>query len=289
MTEDHTEGRQVARRNETAFSSVEGFEVAQRMATALAKSDLVPEHYKGSVPNCLLALEMSQRLQMNPLMVMQNMYLVHGKPSWSSQFLVACVNGSGRFSPLRYEMAGSEGGNDRGCRAWAIDSSGERLDGPWVSIEMAKKEGWIGRKGSKWETMAELMLRYRAATLFARLYAPELTMGMQAVEEIEDVQTASKAPSSVLSPGRHDIRKKPEPATPKEEPEEAVDVETEKEAFAELAKLASANPMAMQAAIDAAREANPSFSDVESWDDVDAGNIMQCRVLLAEARRIAGD
>lgn len=169
------------------FMSIEAFEAAQRMVAPLAKSDLVPQSFQGKIGNCLIALEMAQRIGASPLAVMQNMYIVHGKPAWSSQFLVACINASGKFSPLRYKMTGKKGSDTYGCIAWAVDVSGEKLESPEVTIGMAKAEGWMTKNGSKWQTMPELMLRYRTATLFARLYAPELTMGIQTDDEIRDV------------------------------------------------------------------------------------------------------
>jgi hypothetical protein len=131
---------------------------------------------------------MAKRMNADPLMVMQNMYLVHGRPSWSSQFLISSVNASGRFSPLRYKETGKKGTDSEGIIAWAKDlTDGEILEGPEVTIGMAKSEGWYQKNGSKWQTMPQLMCRYRAATFFARLYAPELTMGIRTAEEAADI------------------------------------------------------------------------------------------------------
>ena len=177
--------------SQSAFSSMEAFEASQRMAIALSKSSLVPDIYQGNVPNCLLALEMSQRLEINPLMVMQNMYIVHKKPSWSSQFMIACVNESGLFSSLRYDITGKENTDDWGCVAWAIEkSTGERLESARVTIKMAKSENWYDKAGSKWKTMPALMMRYRSATFFARTYCPQLTMGFSTKEELIDIGDA---------------------------------------------------------------------------------------------------
>ena len=121
-------------------------------------------------------------------MVMQNLYIVYGRPGWSSQFLIAMFNTSGKFSPLRYEWVGEPGTDDWGCRAWATElATGERVEGALVTIGMAKKEGWYSREGSKWRTMPEQMLMYRAASWFVRVYAPELAMGMYTAEEIIDL------------------------------------------------------------------------------------------------------
>ena len=151
----------------------------------LSSSSLVPNIYQGNVANTFIALEMATRTGSSPLAVMQNLYIVHGRPGWSAQFVIAALNACGKFSPLRFEMSGE--GDKRSCKAWAIEhGTGERLEGPPVSVEMAKAEGWYGKNGSKWQTMPELMLRYRAATFFGRLYAPDILMGMRTSEELQD-------------------------------------------------------------------------------------------------------
>lgn len=171
-----------------ALLSYNGFEMAQRMATALSKSSLIPEVYRDNLPNCLIALEMAQRMSASPMMVMQNLYIVHGKPAWSSQFVIAAINATKRFSPLRFEMTGTD--QSRQCVAWATElATKERLEGPPVSMAMAKAEGWLGKNGSKWQTMPELMLRYRSATFFGRLYAPEVLMGMKEESEVIDIDS----------------------------------------------------------------------------------------------------
>ncbi len=156
------------------------------MADMLTHSSIVPENYRGDehLGDCVIALEIANRIGASILAVMQNLRLVQGKPGWSSQFLISCVNASKRFSPIRYQMTGTRGEDSWGCIAWAVDKTGEVLKSPAVTIQMAKEEGWFDRAGSKWRTMPELMLCYRSATLFTRLYAPEITMGIQTTEEI---------------------------------------------------------------------------------------------------------
>lgn len=171
----------------TAFSNAASFESAQRMALALVSSNIVPEQYRGkdNIGNAIVALEMAQRIGASPLAVMQNLNIIHGRPSWSSTFIIAALNSCGRFAPVRFEVTGE--GDDRSCIAWTTDKTGERLEGPPASIAMAKAEGWFAKNGSKWKTMPELMLRYRAAAFFGRLYAPDVLNGMHATEEVEDI------------------------------------------------------------------------------------------------------
>ena len=181
------------------FDTLEGFDLMQRVAKAFSASTLVPKQYQGNIPNTLIALEIAHRIGASPLLVAQNLYIVHGNPSWSAQFLIATFNQSGRFSALRYEWQGTEGKDDWACRAWAVEkATGETLRGAWVSISLAKKEGWYGKQGSKWQSMPQQMLMYRAASWFVRAYAPELAMGLQTVEEVRDIYDAARAPDGVF-------------------------------------------------------------------------------------------
>lgn len=169
--------------------SVQGFAHAERIAIMLADSTLVPEHYRGKagVANCLIALEMANRLQASALMVMQHLHIIKGRPSWSSPFIIASLNTCGRFTKLNFRKDGE--GDEYGYEAYCKDkASGEELVGPKVTWKMVKAEGWLSKDGSKWKTMPELMFQYRAAAFFGRLHAPDVLMGMQTVEEVIDIQ-----------------------------------------------------------------------------------------------------
>jgi hypothetical protein len=137
-----------------------------------------------------VALNISRRMGMDPLMVMQNLHIIHGRPSWSSQFIIGLINGCGRFSPLRYDITGK--GDTLACTAVATElRTGEELRGPEVTMAMAKREGWATKGGSKWATMPDLMIRYRSAAFWGRLYIPELLVGIQTQEEVLDVETVT--------------------------------------------------------------------------------------------------
>jgi hypothetical protein len=199
-----TQSQALTTQSHESVFSLQMFDHAQRVAKMLSSSNLIPKEYQGNIQNTMIALEISSRNGASPLMVMQNLYIVHGKPGWSSQFIVASINSCGRFQPLRFEMAGEKGSPERGCTAWTVgkgvpipvgvhtlkDAYEAKLpviEGPEVTMSMAKAEGWIDKNGSKWKTMPEVMLRYRAAAFFGRLYAPEILMGMQTQEEIIDI------------------------------------------------------------------------------------------------------
>lgn len=173
---------------------MERVDAVARQAAALAKSSIIPDVYRGSPSNCLVALDMANRSSLGVLTVMQNLHIIKGRPSWGSSFLIGAVNACGRFSPIRFQEEGTVG--KKGWRVRAVASSkedGETLEGPWVSWEMAEAEGWVNKSGSKWQTMPELMIRYRSAAFWARLYAPEISMGFLTADEAEDVGPPPRA------------------------------------------------------------------------------------------------
>ncbi|WP_440111701.1 hypothetical protein [Acidovorax sp. BL-A-41-H1] len=212
------------------FNDLHSFEFLQRTAKAFSNSTMVPTAYQAmvtkgygdratvepnpaAISNCMIALDMSQRMNANPLMIMQNLHIIEGRPSWSSQFIIAAINNCGKFSPLRFDLQWLDEidatystfeWEDRKkvekkhkvrirnarCVAWAIEkATGERLESAPVTMEMAVNEGWFGKNGSKWKSMPDLMMRYRSAAFFGRIYAPELLMGLPTAEEVHDVFT----------------------------------------------------------------------------------------------------
>ena len=177
-------------KQESIFSNIEAFENGQRIAQALSKADLVPQQYKGNIPNTMIALEMANRMGVSPFMVMQNLDIIKGKPSWSSSFIISALNSCGRFKPLRFKFEGQKGTDNYGCRAVTIDlETNEEVIGVLVDWNMVKAEGWLNKSGSKWKTMPELMFHYRSASFFGRLYAPDILSGMHSIEENIDISS----------------------------------------------------------------------------------------------------
>ena len=235
---------------------VTSFNEAINAASFLSGSSLVPTDYRRWVPvknqygkavtnadgtpqlmenpnatsNCLIALNMANRMGYDPLMIMQNLYIIEGRPAWSSQFIIAAINACGKFDPLQFEIVNEgekeieyinsywENGKKLSnkatvklenltCIAWTTDRKGNRLQSDKVSMEMAVKEGWYQKNGSKWQTMAGQMLRYRAAAFFGRIYAPEILMGIYAADEIRDFVdvTPERAPQPAAQPKQQQL------------------------------------------------------------------------------------
>lgn len=163
--------------------------IVSRIADRYANSSMVPDTYRGKPDNCFVAVELASRMDVSPVLVMQNLYIVQGKPSWAGQACKALIDGCGKFRDSDYVLTGNRGDDTWGCYLQAVKvSTGKLVRGTEVTIQMAKDEGWYGKNGSKWKTMPEQMLKYRAAAFFARTECPEALMGFQTAEEVEDVR-----------------------------------------------------------------------------------------------------
>jgi hypothetical protein len=178
-----TASLQAVNSNEMLFN-VQMFEHAQRVSKLFATSSMVPDHFKNNVGNCFIALNIASRMQLDPFMVMQKMYIIHGKPGIESQLIIALINKSGLFTPLQYRMEGED--KEMKCTAYATHNETGEVCSQTVTWDMVEAEGWNKKPGSKWNTLPELMFRYRAAAFFARVYCPEVIMGMKTSEELHD-------------------------------------------------------------------------------------------------------
>lgn len=185
-----TEKTQVATSNHamvSVFSDAESWALAAKQANSLAHSTIIPKEYQENANNALVAIEMAYRIGVSPLMVMQNLYIVHGRPSWSAQYVIAMINGSGKYDmELQFDEKADKAGKPFSCQCWT-EKNGRKVTGPIIDMDMAKAEGWLGKPGSKWQTMPQIMLRYRAASFFGRMNCPELTMGIYTREEVVEL------------------------------------------------------------------------------------------------------
>ena len=181
----------------TMWSDTKSMNAAMKVANLLAKSQLLPEQYIGHPENCLIAIDIANRMRVSPLLVAQNLYVVRGKPGWSGSFAISAINNCWKFRPLDfvYTKNGGAGSYSQSTRL----SDGKLLKGTEITLDMAKNEGWSTKPGSKWLTMSEQMLAYRAGSFFARAYCPEVLLGVQTIDEIQDVNGYADEDKSVVT------------------------------------------------------------------------------------------
>lgn len=208
----------------------DAFDQAARVANMLSKSRIVPENYQNRPEDCFIAVELAARMNTSPVFIMQNLYVVKGKPSWAGQACMAMIAACGKFKNVRHVYTGTKGTGSRGCYVEAVRiSDGELIQGTEVTIKMAQDEGWMSN--SKWKNMPEQMLGYRAASFFARMYCPEALMGLQTAEEIYDAEpvampSTQNLEDAINAEAEPEKQKKTEPKSKKSEQKEEKKVYT---------------------------------------------------------------
>lgn len=283
------------------FETVQGFELLQRQAKLLSQCSMLPDNFKSNIPDCAIALEMSARMgyAVSPLLILQSIVTIRGKPTFEAKFVIGLLKSRCGYRRFDYEMSGKVGdagevrrtpriGRDgkpvldkngnpifdneiiregRTCLAYAIDRDGNRVEGVPISMAMAKVEGWYDKSGSKWQTMPELMLRYRAATFFKNIHCPEITMGFRTSDEAMDIdpdveiideskpkQKLFKAKTEPQKPAVEESPKVEEAEAPQSEDPKAEATKSDKSVFDELAERLEAEGLTQAQLISWARK-----------------------------------
>ena len=181
-----------------------GFDIVAlwKAAEGLSRSSLMPKAFRGEPANCFLALEIATRLGLGAFEVAQNLYVVHGEPGWKATYLIGLANARGPFKgSLQFDMKGK--GETLEATCWATHrETGEKVSVS-VSMAQAKKAGWT--TNPKYGEIPDQMLCYRAATFLVRRYCPEVTLGMQTTDELDDVAAAGPRTIDVTAPAVDDL------------------------------------------------------------------------------------
>ena len=207
----------------SVFDDPSRFEHCMRMAEILSKSLFVPggskvdpsASFRGNPANCLIALDLAGRLNLAPTSLFPHLYVINGRPALSAQFVIALVNRSGKFSRIQWDE-GADGevsfevyGKMRTVpNYWAEAkftelASGTEYRSTRVSVEIARRSGWLTKNESKWQTLPKEMCRWRSAAWLAKNYAPELVLGLDFEDELRDAEPVETAPiSKVVSTAR---------------------------------------------------------------------------------------
>jgi len=254
-----------------SFMSGPGFLLAQRIATALERASILPDAFRGAdnAGNRLIALGMASRLNCDPVLLMQNVDIIHGRPTMRAKFKLALFNTSGKYAPIRYELSGE--GDDFGCLAYTSDRrTAERIDGPRITVGLAKAEGWATKPGSKWKTMPDLMLRYRAASWLIDTLDPGVSFGLPTDDEAHDVGPLAVAPV-VVAP----------------QPERVAQTDAIKAKIAARAPIVDASPIAPEEPTEepALKAAKPEWLASEDLARAHVEAIDNLRHLEASARK----
>jgi hypothetical protein len=185
-------------KNELSTGIYSDMRSAYKLGEIMSQAQVIPDAYKGKPADCMIAIDMANRMGVSPLMVMQSLYVVKGKPSWSGQACMSFIQANPNFKDVTPVYVGEPNTDSRGCYIQATRvSDGQIVKGTCVTMSMAKAEGWT--RNQKWLTLTDLMLGYRASAFFARVYCPSILMGVSVEGEVEDItQTQDRKAVDVL-------------------------------------------------------------------------------------------
>lgn len=161
-------------------------EALKEHCVRISKSGLVPAHFAGNPAAIYTAIDMARVLGEEPVTFMQHVFFIGGKAGMTAQYMNSRMRRRHVIKgTVKYVKSGS--GADLAIRAVVKDAeTDEIVEGPEVSMAMAKAEGWT--KNAKYQSMPEVMLRARAITFLVRSHYPDVLMGFLTTEELEDMQ-----------------------------------------------------------------------------------------------------
>lgn len=187
----------VVKENVQPVNNFSSFKDNWQIAVQLAKSDIIPDAYKNKPQNIIIAISIANQMNLEPFTVMQNMALIKGRAAWSGSFCRFLIERTGKFKDLELNYTGEKDKENYGCYLSAKRvSDGKIINGPKVTMAMAKAEKWTNNP--KWSSLTELMLAYRCQSYFCRVYCPEAMAGIYTTEEVEDMNTKREQPTDIL-------------------------------------------------------------------------------------------
>jgi hypothetical protein len=168
------------------------------VAEIFSKIDILPTAYKSKPSNVLMAMIRSKIMGMELFSFMEKTYPIGNKLGFEGKILIAKINTSGVIKGrLKFVFSGDPLKNETRaiiCSA-ILKDTGETVSAEcsWV---LANINEWT--KNPKWNTLTDQMLVYRSAKFLSDRYFPELTMGMNTNDELEDAEfTVIKSDSSL--------------------------------------------------------------------------------------------
>lgn len=172
---------------------VETTNAIEQMVLQVMNTSIIPQELRGKKQELTEIAKMADHRGVPFLTLLNNLQFIEGRMGWKSTYIIACINKArDRFSaPLNFRSVGKDGKKVFGKIAYTYDINGNLIEGPVVTLDIAERAGWTKKENSSWNTLPELMLSYRSATLFGRLYAPDILDGMLTIDELVDVYSVS--------------------------------------------------------------------------------------------------
>ena len=162
---------------------------AMSIAQAFATAKMVPQHFKQSVGDCYIAVTMAHRFNMDVFLLMQELFIINGRPMLSGKLTAAICNHN-LAEPLTPTYSGE--GNNR-----KITIVGRVAGRDPQSIEVTVAQ--VRTSNEQWQKNPDQMLFYAGSRMWARRYTPDVILGILFDDEAEAVEAPKPTLQSILA------------------------------------------------------------------------------------------
>ncbi len=199
--------------------NTQAFDQIERLANLMASGkSTIPDHLK-TPGDCMAIIMQSMQWRMNPWSVAQKTFLVSGKMGYESQLVAAVINSSGLIKGrFKFDFYGEwekiigkfeiKSGNNGEYRVpgWRLED--EAGIGVRVSAQLRdESEPRVldlllaqarTRNSTLWADDPKQQLAYLGQKKWARLYAPDVIMGVYSIDELQDHKVIDMGDAEVI-------------------------------------------------------------------------------------------
>lgn len=175
----------------STWLSPNSFESAMKIAELMAKCGTLPAHLQGKPSDCFRIVIQAAKWHMDPFVVGECTSLVHGRMCFEGKLVSAALKS---MNAIEKKLSYAHSGEGQGMSIVVTgtpkgESSPVSVRGSvkeWRTVTY-KKDG-SGQVPNGWDKDPFSMLIYRGTRQWARLYVPEVIMGIYTPDEIEEIK-----------------------------------------------------------------------------------------------------
>ncbi len=174
-------------------AAAQTFDGALQLAKLMASCGTMPKHLQGKDGDCFRVVVQAAKWKMDPFAVGECTSLVHGRLCFEGKLVAAALKGAyGLDGVLSYDVQG-EGQNA------TIKVSGKQPGSNEIKTVSGSVKKWrtTMKKDGKaipnaWDNQPEIQLIYRGTRQWARIYAPEVMLGVYTPDEAREMRPEVK-------------------------------------------------------------------------------------------------
>lgn len=173
----------------------QSYEAKYKMAGILCKSGLIPQGLN-TPEKVYVALQWGHELGLTPMVAVNNVAVINGKPTLSADIMAAVVKRSPEYGGIRWVKNTDE---EAECVITRILPNGTKEEmTSRFTIQDARNAGLAGR--DVWKKYPKRMLKHRCLSYGLKDVFPDLLAGLYTPEEMESVEPPSQPKERNVTP-----------------------------------------------------------------------------------------